>query len=208
VRRFGVIVRGCLLRRHSRHEEARVELPRIDRRGDPVREQDERIEAKAQALLFDHRAKGEPAVVNVVAVSLETGMRVGIRQRNGGTRVAHLSLPRQQHARFLEQFPRRRNVISDRVYAVHVGQLANSVFDSIAPGRIAFPIGRVHASAGEDVRAAHERGPLVTTDHEDLGAVHRVSQNDHGRGGTRVRRDSRRHGDNISGWRCRPMTWI
>ena len=111
VRRLGVVVRRRLLGRDAAQEEAGVELPRVDWRRHPVREQHERVERQTQMLALDDEAHRRGAAMHVLAVSLEPFVVVGAGQGD----VSSVRVAGEQDAGFLEQLARGRDVIGDRV---------------------------------------------------------------------------------------------
>src|SRR5437773_6572283 len=69
--------------------------------------------------------------------------------------------------------------------------MARAFVDALAPTLVDTAIAVVHASAGKHICAAHERGPLVAPNHEDLRRGWAVAQHDHRRRRARGSRSGR-----------------
>ena len=109
-------------------EEACVEPASFDRRRHPVRVERQGIERQTKTLALNDLP--EPALVRVHLVAVHPVSLVSrrVRERDELARV-----PGQQHARFLEQLPRRGNVKRDRSRGRKVGQLTSGLLDTVAP---------------------------------------------------------------------------
>ena len=164
-------------------------MTRIDRRRHPVREQHERVERKAQAFPIEHRSKGCGRLVHVMAIPAKALVNVGAGERHEST----IRRAREQHARLLEELPRRGDVIRTRLRRRKRSELAIGVIEAVAPRCVGGVISGIDATARKHVCAAHERVTFAAADQKDFRSARRIAQHDHGRGGAGIGGDRRRH---------------
>jgi hypothetical protein len=93
------------------------------------------------------------------------------------------AVPCEQHACFLEKFPRCRDVIRQPSVGRNASELLHGALPTVTPLVGGAMIAGIDPPPREHVGASHERDGMMAPNHEDLRSGRTVAQHDDGRRG-------------------------